>query len=315
MLIGMLRGGIYEAAIVAGQFFLISGFLLALAAVDRASPSRWRLALAGSLWALALGSRNLLILPVGFFALMSAYWIYRTCRGSIKKTLLELIPLGLPLACGLIGLAWYNWARFGSITETGFSYALAGPDIQKYAGQLFSPIYILQNLYNYLFLPFQVHMQFPFINSSMGNTEALFSFYPLPGIYGANRVTGLFFSAPFVVFAIVPLIRLLWLRFKAASSGIVDEARDRDFFAWLIICLAGACLAAFSVLQLFFWTAMRYLEDFMPALTLLSLIGFWQGLNLLGTGSIKGRLYCLVGVLLAATSIVISILIDSLIKI
>lgn len=311
----MFQGGVYEAAIAAGQFFLVSGLLVALIALLEKTPrpGGW-FALTGCLWACAIGSRSVLLPSIGFLTVMLAYWVYRT-RHALKQTALGLLPLGLPLVAGLAGLAWYNWARFGSLTETGFSYALAGPELQKYAGDLFSPIYIPQNLYNYLFLPFQLHAQFPFIESASGNTQALFSFYPLPEVYGANRMTGLFYSVPFVVFAVVAVLRWFPAFFKGASSGITDEAGDRDIFLWLVPCLAGMALAAFAVLQFFFWTAMRYLEDFMPALILLSLIGFWQGLSLLGTGSIRGRLYGLAGVSLAAFSVAISILIDNIIKI
>ena len=48
---------------------------------------------------------------------------------------------------------------------------------------------------------------------------------------------------------------------------------------------------------------MRYVEDFMPALTLLSIIGFWQGYQLLSQDPKRGKTYATLGVILAGVSI------------
>jgi hypothetical protein len=64
---------IYEAAIVGGQLFLLGGFLAAVTALG--PPLRpLRLAVAGTLWALAAGTRATLVVPVGLMALMAAWW-------------------------------------------------------------------------------------------------------------------------------------------------------------------------------------------------------------------------------------------------
>jgi len=83
---------IYEAAISGGQFFLVAGFLAAITALSLPIRS-WRLALAGSLWALAIGTRLILVLPVGFMVLMVAWSILRANHRSFEKVTL-LIPLG-----------------------------------------------------------------------------------------------------------------------------------------------------------------------------------------------------------------------------
>lgn len=301
-------GKIYEAAIAGGQFFLLSGFLAAFAALDRTSPSNWRLALAGSLWALAVGTRFVLTIPIGFLVLMSMYWIYKASHGLTARLLYKLISLGLPLAIGAIGLGWYNWARFGSITETGFLYALAGPYLQKYSDKLFSPIYILQNLYNYLFVPFSIGPNFPNIQPTLGKLTAIFPFYSLPEIYFTNLITGLLYTVPFVVFGIVPSGQLILKVFEKNSTNKMSQDPDQKLFRWIIICLIGCWLAAFITLLMFFWAATRYMEDFMPALLTLSLIGFWQGYKLLAPRAVMGKVYAIFGIVLAIVSILVSAL-------
>jgi hypothetical protein len=48
---------------------------------------------------------------------------------------------------------------------------------------------------------------------------------------------------------------------------------------------------------------MRYAEDFMPALTLLGIVGFWQGYQVLSRSSNKGKMYIVLGLILAGLSI------------
>lgn len=88
----------------------------------------------------------------------------------------------------------------------------------------------------------------------------------------------------------------------------MSQAPDSEFFSWIIICLTGCWLAAFGVLQFFFWAAMRYMQDFMPALMMLSLIGFWQGYKLLAPRPAARKLYAVFGIVLAIASIIISTL-------
>jgi hypothetical protein len=171
---------IYEAAITGGQFFLMSGILIVISTSHAFSPG-WRLGLAGLVWALAIGTRFTLIVPIGMLTLIVVFGLLRSDSNPVNKTV-KLISLGVPLVAGLACLGWYNWARFGSVTETGYYYQLAAPDLQKYYSILFHPAYVVQNLYNYFLHPFQISSQFPFVLPTYGSTEAILPFYSLPGI-------------------------------------------------------------------------------------------------------------------------------------
>jgi hypothetical protein len=143
-LINEPNGRIYEAAISGAQFFLLGSFLISVVAFKRAVPSSLSLAITGLLWALAIGTRLTMVLPIAFLMFMIAYQIWKNTRPSLSTFTKEMISLSLPLLLCCICLGWYNWARFGSVTETGFSYALAGVNLQKYHSELFSPIYFFR---------------------------------------------------------------------------------------------------------------------------------------------------------------------------
>jgi translation initiation factor IF-1 len=132
--------------------------------------------------------------------LMVVIWFYRTYTGSVHRLATGLVPLGVPLVIGAIAFGWYNWARFGSISETGFNYALAGPNLRAHFNELFLPAYSFQNLYNYFLNPFAVKQAFPFFYPLRGVVEEIFPWQDLPEFYAAQAITGVLYAAPFTVF-------------------------------------------------------------------------------------------------------------------
>ena len=299
---------IYETAIAGGQFFFLAGLLSAVTALDRPTPSAWRLALAGTFWSLAVGARSVLLFPIAFMTLMVVLWFYKLYRQSLLKFVTGLVPLGLPLIVGAAAFAWYNWARFGSISETGFTYALAGPYLQEHLHELFLPVYSFQNLYNYLLNPLSTRQAFPFLYAVRGAFEEILPWQTLPEIYSAQAITGILWSAPFSMFAVVPVFMALKQLFRRDQTNHSNEHTRAAAFHWIRTSLIGSCLLAFGCLMAFFWTAMRYAEDFMPALTLLGIIGFWHGYRSLAQDSKKGKMFTICGTTLAGISVVIGIL-------
>ncbi len=302
------RPKIYETAIAGGQFFFLAGLFSAVSAVDRPTPSGWRLALAGLFWSLAVGTRAVLLLPVAFMALMVAVWFQGLYSRSPLKSIRGLIPLGAALLIGAIAFAWYNWARFGSISETGFSYALTGVDSQKHLHEMFLPGYAFQNLYNYLSNPFAVRGSFPYLFPLRGRLEGVVSWPVLPGFYFAQAVTGLLWAAPFALFALVPTAWLATKVFRKKPAGAPGLDLQAASFQWIVTSLLGSFVLAFGFLLVFFWAAMRYAQDFMPALTLVSLLGFWQAYCAFSQDAQKRRAAAAAATALAVASIGISTL-------
>ncbi len=299
---------VYEAASTSGQFFFLVGLYFVIVALDRESVSTVQLAIAGISWVLAIGSRLTQIVPISFVVLMIVFWAFRTYSQTKlrSKVILPLIAVGLPLVLGMAMLGWYNWARFNSVFETGFYYELAGSFLQKYSHVLFSPLYLLPNLYNYLVMPPKIKMTFPFLQPVAGYGAAKFYFIHLPQIYHEGGMTGILFSAPFVLFAGIPVLSLLSR--KKDTNGQGDQEHDTFLFKWLIISLLGAFLFGFAPIVMYFFVETRFLIDFMSSLVLLSIIGFWQGYNFLSHKSALYKLYVAVGMILIITSIVVSVL-------
>lgn len=299
---------IYETAIVGGQFFFMAGLLFAFTAFEPPNFSGWKLALASVLWSLAVATRSVLVFPIVFMTFMIIYGLYRLYRRSFSRLAMGLIALGAPLMMGATAFAWYNWARFGSITETGFNYALAGPNLQAHLDELFLPVYSFQNFYNYILNPFALKQSFPFFYSIRGITESVLPGQTLPELYSAQAITGFLWAAPFTVFAVLPAIGLLKQVFRKNQENLSSQDPRIASFNWITSSLIGAFLFSFVCLLMFFWVAMRYAEDFIPSLTLLSILGFWQGYQSAYQKPNKGKMYTTVGLILAGLSMVIGTL-------
>jgi hypothetical protein len=236
--------------------------------------------------------------------MMVSYWFYRAYAGSMLRLATGLLPLGIPLMIGAFAFGWYNWARFGSISETGFSYALAGPNLRAHLDELFLPAYSFQNIYNYLLNPFRVKQLFPFFYPIRGAVEEILPWPALPEFYSAQAITGFLYAAPFTVFAVIPVIKLLKRPFNKNKEGLLNTNPNMAVFNWIMTSVLGAFLFSFLCLLMFFWAAMRYAEDFMPTLTLLSIIGFWQGVQAAFPNPNKGKMYTAAGLILAGLSII-----------
>jgi hypothetical protein len=181
---------------------------------------------------------------------------------------------------------------------------MAGPYLQEHLNELFLPAYIFQNLYNYLFHPFIVERSFPFFYAVRGMFAEVLPWQVLPEIYSAQAITGILWAAPFTIFAVVPAARLLKQLFKKNKANASEDPQTFSLH-WITLSLTGSFLLSFGCLLVFFWAAMRYAEDFMPTLTLLSIIGFWHGYHVLSQNSNKGKMYTILGLILAGLSILI----------
>lgn len=264
---------IYTAAIAAGQFFFLAGFITALSALNRSPLSIPLLLLTGFLWGASLGSRITQMIPIGFLMLLIATALVAKARqtGRPFQWIIPVLSLASIAAFVLAGLAWYNWARFGSIFETGIKYQLAGVPLLQYGSSVYSLRFVIQNLFNYLLNPPTVKYAFPYFSSARAAIIPVVSWLSLPSIYHAQEVTGLLVNAPYLLLAVVPLARIL-------RQGADDATRADGLLTmrWLVMGLAGSLVFGSVLLLSYFWAAERFLLDFIPALILLAVIGVWQ---------------------------------------
>ncbi len=300
----------YEVAIASSQFFFIGGLYFAYTALERQLHSNWRSLLAGTLWIGAIGSRTTTAIPVIFTMLMLSWWVLKsgvTAQNS-WQSFSKLAAFLLPLIVGTAALGWYNLARFDSVFELGLRYQLTWIDLNRFQNQIFSARYVLPNLYAYLLTPFELIRPFPFMKPQIAQTAALIRLLQ-PSIYRPEQVTGLLLSSPALLLAMVPCATVLSKESRQLlREEITETNRKRWLLIWISITLIGSALLSFMVLLFFFYATMRYLEDVIPALVLLSVLGLWQGLQRLNQRPRIRIIYSLASIFLVSFSMISGIL-------
>ncbi len=262
-LIGTPR--IYQASIIYGQFFLLSGLLGFLLAVRR-QRSAW-LVMGGLGWGLALGCRYNLLFSVAIFLLFAALWLWRQAgtRAAFKKMGVLLAPL---LLC-LIGLGAYNFVRFKSPLETGLTYQLT---IAELAQQPYSIRYIPSNLYLYLAYPLTPAQSFPFIRSAHFSAAVLPPWLVRPpGSQVDQIVFGVLSSAPAFWLSGLAMAPIIALFLSAGSDTMIRL--DRLAKPSPLAMLGAAAAAQLFFLLVFFYATERYIADFyLPAVLCLGIV-------------------------------------------
>jgi hypothetical protein len=285
------RPSVYEAAILSGQFFLVSGILAAFTALAARRPEGWLL-LAGLCWALAGGSRiNLL----GAIACVSLVFGWQAWRLFPARRLALTAALALPLAAGLAGLGWYNAARFGSPFDTGNRYQLTGEALPEEPNRIISPLYAPPNLYNYLARPLQITPSFPFLNAPWVTRESWPGFIPIPAsYYSIEPVSGVAGALPFGWLAWLALLPMLtpawpWLKSAWGTPGPVSQNWAERELAGLLLALVGSAGLALAPLLVFISASMRYELDFLPTLGLAAAVAAGWGSHKLASRPAERR--------------------------
>jgi hypothetical protein len=292
------------ASVMGGAFFCMAGLCAAFDALSTGAISRPGLVLAGALWASAVGTRITHVVAVVLLTacIGAAILVLERRSGGLRRALGSMSALGGPVMLGGIGLGWYNYARFGSALETGLKYQLNPQSMKSLfmaeSGGVFSPIYVVQNLCNYLLMPFSPHGVFPFADLRSPWVDSVMPGLRLPGIYHPEWMVGIVAAAPVVLFA-------GWTVGLALRGRILTPEKHRIELGGVVLALWLALLAGGAVIMSFFWAAERYVPDFVYPLYLLSVIGFWQcGQDVSRTPG-RRTLYVLLGAGLIGASILI----------
>jgi len=141
--------------------------MVALFAVERglsapnASPAAKWIAAASLAWGLAAGARPHYVLALPLLCLPVIVLLTRESGRWAKDRRAALLASALfPAAIIGAGLAWYNYARFGSVSEFGFRYQFTGGD-QRFI-HMWNPALILPNLRLYSLSDALYLVYFPF---------------------------------------------------------------------------------------------------------------------------------------------------------
>jgi len=262
----LCRPSVYEAAIAGGQFFLLGGLLCAFVGVDDEPRIGW-LAGAGLCWALALGCRISLAPAIAVVAMLT---IWRARRRWITASL----GVALPLFASIFALLAYNQIRFGSLSEFGLHYQLAGTNQHAlHSDTILTGRYFVFNVLRYLFSPPLPDRTFPFVDYASYKLAAQ-RFFHFPTTYGMERLIGVVWCVPFLRLAFSTM------KVKAKEAGGLTQ--------WLCLSLAAAGLLGIAPCLLIPGSTMRYLNDATPSLCLLASIGLLHKFSTVAPSSRKG---------------------------
>jgi hypothetical protein len=298
--------GIYEAAIGGGQAFLLLGLIFAFDALSgRRSFLLLRLLAAGTAWTLAIACRVSVAPVAALFVLITALMPLAHSGNRWLAMLRNLICLGSPIALGVLGLLYYNRARFDEWFEFGTNWMLNTVHIRA------SFDYVSANLYSYFLRQPVKTCEFPFLTTPWDMRKAFPEDFEIPGGYWVQEpVVGML--------RVVPWIWLLPLGVFFAGRALLPRlgARplpSRDAVAgsslWCACCfgILGTVTALPSIGV--FGATMRYLGDVAAGLLLFATWGAWSSYQHLRRKKWLRRALGLALTLLAAVTMTFGLLI------
>lgn len=305
------RPNVYETAIASCQFFLMLGVFAVVRGLNSTKHQRIWLLLAGLSLGLAVGSRISVVFTVFLVFGTASYHLISQIKKDQKK-FVSLLALLFPLVVCAIGLAWFNFERFGSIFETGIHFQLTGGVMPSSDTVLYSPWYIAPNVILSLFQPyaFSPH-EFPFIKA-ISNTYWAGMVRIANSRYNVEPVSGIFTTIPFLWLLIIPITRQLkrawqWIKEEPANS---QKTTAPSLPLWLWIILIGGTAVSFVVTILFVMMTMRYLCDFVPMLLLLAATLAMFDIERLKGQIWQRRLLLAALIILSLVSVIIGLLIN-----
>jgi hypothetical protein len=244
-------GSIYlllSIATISAYLVQVVGFTCLLLAIHEYFYKRWLLV--GLFVGLAAATRVTLILGSIFF-LIEIFRSHETIKHRVKSLTLFLIPL----FCVCVALGWYNFARFGTMAETGYTYQTSTNPIYNVSRipGVFSPVHIPGNLYFLLFKGPDV----------VKSNEYSYILTP-PYFRVSEWGMGMFFTSPIFLYLLLVRKRDPYV----LSAGVT-----------ILVMLAPILTYFVSGIWQYGY---RYGLDFYPFLFLLLFPVFKQGLPLIG---------------------------------
>jgi hypothetical protein len=265
-------GRAYEVPIACGYCLVFSGlFFLTRGLFTSTTRPNANLMLGSLLLAGAVGARPNLFWLFGFIVFALAYLRWGALRGPIPRRAWSAL-LGPYVLVGL-ALAWYNWARFGSVSEFGTNYMMLGENIRLARADEFE--FLRRGLFEYLISPARTRPGFPGISLRPMS-------FPLPteSNYIKEPVAGLLPNMPACLVGLLGLV----------GVAVMPHARRRQQ-RWLplfVALLAGIALVVVAISSFHFHSVtMRYQVDYAPMLLLASVLGWIMFMQALRAGWVR----------------------------
>lgn len=253
------RPSIWEVPITGAYFYTMMALYGLHRSLRQAQSSGWLVF--ASLWlGFAIGARPVYLFGCAGLLIVLEYqrrgygrvlyaWRNTPWRRNVVGSIVPLLAVG-------VGLAMYNYLRFGSIAEFGQRYQMAGDDVTKL--RLFSWAYPLYGLRLYLLEPATWTPYFPFVTVITPPP-------PPPGQLGVEDPYGIFPNIPFV-FVALGVGALWWPERRRMAT--------RPLGAFML-CAAVIGVFTMATVMSFGGITNRYMVDFVPALILIASVGMF----------------------------------------
>jgi hypothetical protein len=263
------RAKLYEVAIACGFCCLSSGFFFLFRWLTDSSRRALWAGLSGLSFGLAIGCRPHLGLAA---ALAFLLMLLLSDPGTLllrRFTRKDVLAFGLPVIACCLGIAAYNYARFGNPLELGVRYQLwaaAYRDIRLRMGN------VVPGLYYLLLCPPDLVAEFPFFRLARQPFNALVKV--LPAGYFLEPTGGILGLCPVALIAI--LTPICWNRFGG-------RRRIFAFLSSMLVFTAG-CILFLAATGL---TTQRYEVDFAPFLVFVACVVACELLGSLRNSSLR----------------------------
>ena len=306
-LYNLARAGVYEAAIVGGHAFLVTGLLFAFHAVTerRTAPPccTWRWPASAGRWRSAAARRSP---PASCCSSTATCWL--AAPGTRSPTAggggrARSAWLGTPVAVGVACLLAYNKLRFDAWFDFGRHYQLTWI---PFSG---SAAFVPANAWSYVLRPFDVRCTFPFLHAvtDMGARALPAWLRPPHGYIVYEPVVGCLLGDP------VGLAGARRGRGRhpprlgaRARPGRRRRGGGRASPGWPSRPRWPPS-RSFIVPLTLFWATMRFLGDMTPALTLAGTLGWWLCWVRFREHAVRRRLVTSAAVVLALATVAVGV--------
>jgi hypothetical protein len=280
------RALLYEVAIACGFCCVSAGFYFLFRWLTVPGRRVLWAGLSGLFFGLAIGCRP----HLGLAAVAAFLFMLLVPRGEFRilnseRSRRDILFFCLPVVlCGL-GIAAYNFARFGNPLEFGLRYQLGE---NSYLNVHLATENVVPGLYYLLLCPPNLVAEFPFFRLALRQPfDAMMNV--LPPRYFLELTGGIFALSPIALIALlVPLCR----KRLAVSRGV---------FAFVLTMLGftAGCVLFMAATGL---TSQRYEVDFAPFLVFVACVAACELLGYLGRWTHRFAAAALVGLLLYTIS-------------
>ncbi len=222
----MLWPDLYGLPIFTALTLAVSGlyfWLSALRDTDGAQKlSAPRLLIGSLLLSLIAGARPQVL--VILFIAIPLFWnaVFKERKLFSKDSIKQTLCFALPIALTAAFMCFYNYSRFGSVTEFGVTYNLTTNDI---TARGFMPGRLAQGIFSYILQPIALEGRFPYLIAPSGGTGFM-GVTISEGSYG-----GILFQAPIIfILMLIPKLR--------------KELKERGLMAITVMLLCFGILLA-----------------------------------------------------------------------